>query len=891
MGVKDDLKAAKELMNVKRQEIAEMERLKATQMELLKSTKLTKAEWNKIQGEVQKFDAGIGKATTSLNQMASDVTKVEDGLGKAEARLDAFSSKAQGLASKIPIVGDSFAKGIGAGTDKAKKIMDKWVKKTDGGLKKSFKILGGILGGLLLGGVIAMFAMFMKLLGKAKENAYEYSAAMTEASRAIQLSVADTKALAKGGVDMVMYGQGWASSIAAIRDDMGIIPNLTAKENKLIGKLATNAGLGADQIANMYRHSQSMGLSLDSYVKNQEKKIKQLNLENGTYFSQAEIVKDIAGASDSTLAMFGKQNQELEKQVLIGKKIGLNLNQQASIAKSLLDIESSIESEMEARVLTGKELNFDKARELALNGDISGASAEIMDQVGGISEFNKMNIIQKEALAKAAGMEVGQLQKSLEMQAAGADQAKLGGTTDPGGGGLDAATKNVDKQTGEDARSRRWGELLGPSFKALEDIRKGIEDKLYKWFTDGGGGEGIIKGINDGMTALADWILEGKEPEWYTNLKNDYLTPIKEFMEPVFKWIGENPIKSAIAGTALGLGAKKLYNYLGFGKMGTSGNPMYVTIGAGGVMNTISDFLRGGKKGGWRRNLLASWKKTKKSFLSKTGITGAKQNIKKKAKGSWLGRMWGKAKSAVKGVATKVKSGVKGAAGWAGGKLNQGWQTVKRTGSKIISAVNPIPKLKKSFTGGAGKWIKKALKGVGSVGKKAIKGGLIGALFNAAALAPLLMSDATPMEKAKGIVQQGSGILGGALGSIAGSFVPGIGTLIGGIAGGLLGDWIGSMAPVQNALAPPIAKIFKGEEVQDFILSDKGLIKFQKDDLVIGGTKLNEGLGTGDNKAMDEMVRLMTELIRVTREDRVMSVDGKELAKALAETQNYKGVS
>ena len=44
----------------------------------------------------------------------------------------------------------------------------------------------------------------------------------------------------------------------------------------------------------------------------------------------------------------------------------------------------------------------------------------------------------KEALAKAAGMEVGQLQKSLEMQAGLADQANVGGAGG-GGAGLDAA--------------------------------------------------------------------------------------------------------------------------------------------------------------------------------------------------------------------------------------------------------------------------------------------------------------------------------------------------------------------------------------------------------------------------------------------------------------------
>ena len=39
-----------------------------------------------------------------------------------------------------------------------------------------------------------------------------------------------------------------------------------------------------------------------------------------------------------------------------------------------------------------------------------------------------------------------------------------------------------------------------------------------------------------------------------------------------------------------------------------------------------------------------------------------------------------------------------------------------------------------------------------------------------------------------------------------------------------------------------------------------------------------------------QLVGLMGVLIKVCKEDRVMSVDGKELATALAATQNYRGV-
>jgi len=57
--------------------------------------------------------------------------------------------------------------------------------------------------------------------------------------------------------------------------------------------------------------------------------------------------------------------------------------------------------------------NLEKARLLALNGDIAGASAEILKQVGGTAEFSKMNRIQQEAIAAATGLSREELAASL----------------------------------------------------------------------------------------------------------------------------------------------------------------------------------------------------------------------------------------------------------------------------------------------------------------------------------------------------------------------------------------------------------------------------------------------------------------------------------------------
>ena len=368
-------------------------------------------KWEETSKILVKYNAELEEAASLTNQASKEV----DNLG----------AELQGIVRKVPLIGDRLANGVQSATDSMKKSMDNWVAQSNSNMGKKFKKGFLMLAGLVTGILVVALAGWLKLLGKANDRMKEMSTALTEAGRTLQLSKKDVQSIGKGVGDWQHYGAGWSSAIAGIRENMGYLPKLTREENKLVAQLSTNAGVSSEHIASMYRTSQRLGVSLTDYTKNQAEKIKNLNKEMGLQVTQADVVAEMAGASDETLAMFGKQNAELEKQVLIGKKIGLNLNQQAAMAKSLLDIESSIEAEMEARVLTGKEINFDKARELALSGDVSGAAEELMAQVGGINEFNKMNIIQKEALAKAAGMEVGQMKKALEMQAGIKDAAAV----------------------------------------------------------------------------------------------------------------------------------------------------------------------------------------------------------------------------------------------------------------------------------------------------------------------------------------------------------------------------------------------------------------------------------------------------------------------------------
>jgi replication initiation and membrane attachment protein DnaB len=120
---------------------------------------------------------------------------------------------------------------------------------------------------------------------------------------------------------------------------------------------------------------------------------------------------DDINASDDVSMSFGGNPQELVRAAAAARRLGIDLSKLNSIAVDLLDFESSIESELEAQLLTGKQMNLSKARELALNNDLEGLANELAKNGASEAEFGKMNRIQQEALAKAFGMTRDQLAK------------------------------------------------------------------------------------------------------------------------------------------------------------------------------------------------------------------------------------------------------------------------------------------------------------------------------------------------------------------------------------------------------------------------------------------------------------------------------------------------
>jgi len=128
------------------------------------------------------------------------------------------------------------------------------------------------------------------------------------------------------------------------------------------------------------------------------------------------VLKDMAGSSEA-FAMFSKDGGDnIAKAAVQARGLGLSLDTTSKIAEGLLDFEQSISAEVEASVLLGRQLNFQKARELALTNDLEGAMKEVVKQVGTEAEFNKLMLPQRQALAKSIGVSVGDLAKMVANQ-------------------------------------------------------------------------------------------------------------------------------------------------------------------------------------------------------------------------------------------------------------------------------------------------------------------------------------------------------------------------------------------------------------------------------------------------------------------------------------------
>jgi len=191
---------------------------------------------------------------------------------------------------------------------------------------------------------------------------------------------------------------------------LGVVGKLTGEQAGAVSDIGIAFGYGAEQAGKVNAAFMTMGVTADEAA-NAQRSLAAEALKSGV--NVATVTKDISDNAASTAKFFGGNVEALKKAAIEAAKMGVSLQTMTKVSDNLLDFEKSISAQFELQSLTGKQMNFDLARQLALEGDIAGATAAVMDQVGDIHDFNKMDVLERKKLAEATGMDVSELQKSL----------------------------------------------------------------------------------------------------------------------------------------------------------------------------------------------------------------------------------------------------------------------------------------------------------------------------------------------------------------------------------------------------------------------------------------------------------------------------------------------
>ena len=375
-----------------------------------------------------------------------------------------FLGKTTKALGELPVIGKAFTDSFAAAEARMKAITEETGKVPSGleAAKIQLQELEGIAKGALFAAVVKEAFELEKNLNNIQRSTGQTEAQVNGLNYALQGASAASGNFYMTSSDMLETFSEITKQIGRSAEILGTeaIVEATALRDQM--------GLSAEQAGNFAAQARIGGKSVEGAEQGVFDTVNNFNNLNKTAFNASDILKDVADTSKDIGAQFGFNTTALAEAAVQAAELGLELEDLNSIADKLTNFQSSIESELEAELLTGQQLNLEKARQLALTNDLAGLGKELESQGITAEKYSKMNRIQQEATANALGMSTDQMGKMLysqELNAIGAEkfQAKYGEQT------LEA-TKQVDIQDRLQKALTKIADTLSPIVAAFADL-------------------------------------------------------------------------------------------------------------------------------------------------------------------------------------------------------------------------------------------------------------------------------------------------------------------------------------------------------------------------------------------------------------------------------------
>jgi hypothetical protein len=487
---------------------------------------------------IEKQNAGTLSLTKKQKQLVSEYLKAkgfnEDyttELEKQQKLVEAQNKKlgitgnlVKGI-SKIPVLGnliDAEAASTAAQEESARKGSTRFsvMAKTAGAVGKS--LAGSLTDPLFI--ITQIFDIFKGIDSGAGELAKGMNMSYREAlAFRDQLGEA-----AKNANDVAVTTKRNQESYMAISQALGANADINEKELKTFTKLREQAGYTNDELVSMQKMSLVTGKTLEDTTKEFLGGAEALSAQKGLAINVKQLMKETANVSNATKLSLVGGAKGLAEAAVAAKALGVDLGKVSDISGKLLNFEDSISAELEAELLTGKQINLETARLAALNGDMATVAEEIKNQIGGSAEFSKMNRIQQEAFANAVGMSREELANSLVEQEA---LQKVGAKT------AEEAKKKYDDLISRGLTAEQAAVELGDQQLAKQFEQQNLQERFNQ----------TIEKLKDTLSTLVDGPL-GSFMAGLADLLNN-----AEVLKGIFIAIGTIITTRMVASLATGL--------------------------------------------------------------------------------------------------------------------------------------------------------------------------------------------------------------------------------------------------------------------------------------------------------------------------------------------------
>lgn len=233
-------------------------------------------------------------------------------------------------------------------------------------------------------------AKLAQTTGISKDAAFELQKSLNQA------------ALDSGNV--AFTGEKATKAFAALSKETGLVADFGGQTLETFSMLTTKLGLAEDAASSLTTMARLQGKETEKILSDTVATASSLAKQAGVGLNVKGVLEDVASASNSIKVSLGSNPELLAEAATNAALLGTNLAGVDAIASSLLDFETSIKNELAAEMLIGKDLNLEKARQLALTNDLAGLSEEIANQEEITASFANGNRVQQEAAAAALGL-------------------------------------------------------------------------------------------------------------------------------------------------------------------------------------------------------------------------------------------------------------------------------------------------------------------------------------------------------------------------------------------------------------------------------------------------------------------------------------------------------